>query len=70
MRALVTIEKYERTNYDVCRMGRYIRNIFQWNKNKTKSTKMTQWILLLTQNPQTKLKFETHPFHKYSNPLQ
>ena len=29
--------------YDVGRMRRYCRNILQWNKNYTKSTKMTQW---------------------------
>ena len=27
-------------NYDVCRMGRYTRNILQWNKNDIKSMKM------------------------------
>ena len=47
MQALETLEKYKRTNYDLCRMGRYTWNIFQWNKNKTKSKKMMQWRLLL-----------------------
>ena len=29
-----------------CRHSWYSRNILQWNKNKTKSTKITQWRLL------------------------
>ena len=42
MRTLVTFETID----DVGVMGRYAPNILQWNKNKTKSTKMTQWRLL------------------------
>ena len=42
MQTLVTLEKYEGTMNDVCLMGRYARNIIQWNKNKTKSMKITQ----------------------------
>ena len=34
--------KAQTTNNDICRMRRYSRNIFQWNKNKTESTKTTQ----------------------------
>ena len=33
-------------NNDVGKTRRYARNILQWNKNKTKSTRMTQWRLL------------------------
>ena len=32
--------------YDVCGMRRYTQNMLKWTKNKTKSTKMTQWRLL------------------------
>ena len=46
MPTLLTIEKYERIMDDECVMGRYARNILQWNKNKTKSMRMTQWRLL------------------------
>ena len=35
-------------NNDVCIVRRHSQNILQWNKNKTKSTKMTQWRLLCT----------------------
>ena len=41
LRALFSFEKYQTINYDVCRMRRYRPNIFQWNKNDTKSTKTT-----------------------------
>ena len=40
MRALITFEKYETTNYDVGKIRRYGQNILQWNKIKTKSIKM------------------------------
>ena len=32
LRALLTFEKYETTNYEVFGMRRYSQNIFQWNK--------------------------------------
>ena len=41
LRALLTFEKYETTNYDISGMRRYCRNILQWNKSNLKSTKMT-----------------------------
>ena len=50
MWTLVTLEKYDSTLNDVCIMGSYARNILQWNKNKTKSTEITQWRLLLKQS--------------------
>ena len=39
--ALLTFDKYETTNYDVCGMRRYSRNILQLNKNDIKRMKMT-----------------------------
>ena len=54
MRALITLEKYETTNYDVGRMSRYSQNKLQWNKSKTKGMKMTQWRLLRKANNNTK----------------
>ena len=41
MRALFLFEKYKSNIYDVGRMGRYTRNIFQGNKNDIKSRIMT-----------------------------
>ena len=41
--ALLNLKKM---NYDVSVMRRYSRNILQWSKIKTKSTKLTQWRLL------------------------
>ena len=41
LRALLTFEKYETTNYHVSGMRRYTRNVLQWNKNDIKSTRMT-----------------------------
>ena len=40
LRALLIFEKYETTTYD-CRMRSYSQNIFQWNKNEIRSTRMT-----------------------------
>ena len=39
MRALLTSEKYETINYDVCCMRRYSRNILQWTKTMQKAWK-------------------------------
>ena len=41
LRALLTLEKYETTNNDVCGMRRCSLNIVQWSKNDTKSMEMT-----------------------------
>ena len=51
LRALLTLEKYEKTNHDICVMRRYGQNIFQWNKNDIKSTRMTtgDYYILLKQ---------------------
>ena len=38
---------FTKKNNDVGEMRGYSRNILQWNKNETKSMKMTQWRLLL-----------------------
>ena len=46
MRTLVTLDKYEGTIDDICAMRGHSGNILQWNKNKTKSMKLTQWRLL------------------------
>ena len=47
MWALLTFLKYKTTNYGVRVMKRYSWNIFQWNQNKTKSTKLTQWRIIV-----------------------
>ena len=41
MWALLNLEKYKTTNYDISGMRRFSWNIFQWKKNDMKSTKMT-----------------------------
>ena len=40
MRPLSILPKAQRKNYDVSGMGRYIRNILQWEENDIKSKKM------------------------------
>ena len=40
MRALLTFEKYKTTNNEEVYL-----NKLQWNKNQTKTTKMTKWRL-------------------------
>ena len=45
---------FTKKNNDLGKMRRYSWNILQWNKNKTKSTRMTQWRLL----PQTQYVLE------------
>ena len=40
LQALLTLKKYETTNYDMGGMRMYSRNIFQWNKNDIKSNRM------------------------------
>ena len=54
--ALLTFEKYEPTNYDVCGMKRYSQNILQWNKNDMISTKATtgEFSLFEQKNPYCK----------------
>ena len=44
----LNFEKYESIISDVSGIRRYSRNILQWNKIKTNSTKMTQWRLLMS----------------------
>ena len=41
LRGLFLFEKFESNIYYVGRMGRYTRNILQWNKNDIKGRKMT-----------------------------
>ena len=47
MQTLKILEKNEGNIDDASAMRGYSRHILQWNKNKTKSRKMTQWRLLL-----------------------
>ena len=48
MRTLVTLEKYKGFIDYVCAKRGHSQNKLQWNKNKTKSMKMTHWRLLQT----------------------
>ena len=48
-------EKYETINYDVCRMRRYSRNIFQLNKNDMKSMKTSIGDYFILESSQNRL---------------
>ena len=40
LRVLFALKPMQTINYDVCRMRRYRRNIFQWEENDIESMKM------------------------------